>query len=240
MIFSQGQRSRQKEMLDAEDIPEVSLYKNLEELDKINAWLGGHQTTIRGIEKLAGRIPGKLTIADIGCGGGDTLEAIRKWAATKNITVKLIGIDLLQGAITFTEKKLNDPSVTLICGNALEIDPSLIKCDIAVCSLVLHHLYDEQLEQLLDKMHSIAKLGVVINDLHRHPLAYWSILILTRLLSRSELVKNDAPLSVKKGFSRNELDNLLRGIGFHFTLEWQWAFRHLAVIRKEGANGRNL
>ena len=54
-----------------------------------------------------------------------------------------------------------------------------------------------------------AKHGFFINDLHRHPLAYHSIRILTSLFSKSYLVKNDAPLSVLRGFKKKELEDLL-------------------------------
>jgi hypothetical protein len=74
--------------------------------------------------------------------------------------------------------------------------------------------------------------GFFINDLHRHPLAYYSIKILTRLFSASYLVKNDAPLSVRRGFTAKEWKVLLESAGIsRFRVSWKWAFRHLVVVR---------
>ena len=67
---------------------------------------------------------------------------------------------------------------------------------------------------------------MVINDLHRHPLAYYSIRLLTQLFSKSPMVKNDGPLSVLRSFQRKELSYLIKTTGFHsFEIEWKWAFR---------------
>ena len=75
-------------------------------------------------------------------------------------------------------------------------------------------------------MHENARLGFVVNDLHRHWLAYHSISILTRFFSRSHLVRHDARLSVAKGFSKQELQSIFRiPDGKKVTIDWRWAFR---------------
>jgi hypothetical protein len=43
-------RSTRKELLDAEDIPQQDLYRNLYELERINTLLGGHAVTIAGLK----------------------------------------------------------------------------------------------------------------------------------------------------------------------------------------------
>jgi hypothetical protein len=61
-------------------------------------------------------------------------------------------------------------------------------------------------------------------------MAWQSIRLLTGWFSSSYLVKNDAPLSVLRGFHRGEWQRLLRqaGIGA-YSLRWKWAFRWLIV-----------
>lgn len=76
-------------------------------------------------------------------------------------------------------------------------------------------------------------LGIVINDLHRHPFAYHSIKILTRLFSKSSMVKYDAPLSVQRAFTKKELVRLMENAGIeHYKIKWKWAFRWQIVIMK--------
>ena len=77
-----------------------------------------------------------------------------------------------------------------------------------------------------------SRSGFFINDLHRHPVAYYSIKLLSLLFSKSYLVKNDAPLSVKRGFKRNEIIACLANAGISdFSIKWKWAFRWLVIIK---------
>lgn len=74
-------------------------------------------------------------------------------------------------------------------------------------------------------------VGFFINDLHRHQLAYHSIKWLSRIFSKSYLVKNDAPLSVARGFTKSEWLSLIQSARISkFTIEWKWAFRWLIIV----------
>ena len=100
-------RSYEAELLDAEGIPKEDLYQNLRELNFINTWLGGHDITIAGLKHFLnaeGNFNIPITIADVGCGGGDNLKAIAKWARKKNLKVQLVGIDLKQDCVDFAKK----------------------------------------------------------------------------------------------------------------------------------------
>ena len=76
----------------------------------------------------------------------------------------------------------------------------LQKPDIIFSSLFCHHFSDDEVKDIIEWKYEYSKLGFFINDLHRHPLAYHSIRLLSQVFSKSYLVKNDAPLSVEKGF----------------------------------------
>jgi hypothetical protein len=98
--------------------------------------------------------------------------------------------------------------------------------DVIHCSLFAHHFYGEDLRDLV-RVLGQARKGFVFNDLHRNPLAYYGISILTRLFSRSYLVRHDARVSVARGFSRSELETLFLPLSeeFELDLRWKWAFR---------------
>ncbi len=106
------------------------------------------------------------------------------------------------------------------------------KPDIIFCSLFCHHFKEDELIEMFRWMSGNSVLGFFINDLHRHLFAYYSIRILTSLFSKSYLVKNDAPLSVLRGFKKKELSVLLDKAGIsNYTIRWRWAFRWLVIIR---------
>jgi hypothetical protein len=101
------------------------------------------------------------------------------------------------------------------------------------CSLFCHHLKDRELVELFEYMKA-APIGFVINDLHRHWLAYYSIKFLTRILNGSVLVKNDAPISVLRGFKKVELVRLLEEAGVkNFEIKWKWAFRFMVLSQSQ-------
>jgi hypothetical protein len=76
----------------------------------------------------------------------------------------------------------------------------------------------------------VSKYGIIINDLHRSTLAYSGIKILTTLFSKSEFVKNDGSLSVKRGFKKKELIRILDELNFNYKISYKWAFRWLVII----------
>jgi hypothetical protein len=86
------QRSYQKELLDRNDIPFEDIKRNMQELDFINRKLGGHDITLDGIIDLIKNqmnFNSKLSIVEIGSGGGDNLRAIRNWAERIHLPVQL-------------------------------------------------------------------------------------------------------------------------------------------------------
>lgn len=226
-------RSNEQEMLDKPGITRDALFQNLKELDIINRLLGGHRATLSGLRKLMRDKQRVYKIIDFGCGGGDALAAVGDWAAKSGFNVEMTGVDILPDAIEYARsQQCAQHNITFVAQDFQRFAYRPGDYDIAICSLFCHHLYGAELQGLIRIMTDIAGIGVVINDLHRHWFAYYSIRVLTVALSRSELVKNDAPLSVSKGFTKTELQALMDECGIkRYSIHWLWAFRYLALIR---------
>ncbi len=223
-------RKHTLELLDDPNIPAQDIYKNMQELAVINKLLGGHNITLKGIKQLIGAHK-KISICEIGCGGGDNLKAIYLWAQKNNIEVNLTGVDLNEHCLKIANEN-NFPAQWI---NA-NYNEHLIEYDIIFCSLFCHHFIDEELNTLLQHLKNKSKIGFVINDLHRNYIAYYSIKLLTKLFSKSYLVKNDAPVSVSNGFTKKEWTSiLLKNALSQAIVSWQWAFRHLIVGKHEQA-----
>jgi 2-polyprenyl-3-methyl-5-hydroxy-6-metoxy-1,4-benzoquinol methylase len=223
------QRSYQQELLDRKDIPFVDIARNMQELNFINSHLGGHNITIHGLQKILATSNHKrsLIVCEMGCGGGDNLQVIYDWCKKKNLEINTIGIDINPDCIEYAKKSTHIPSSKWIASDYKTASlPE--KPDIIFNSLFCHHFTDEEMIHILKWMNEHSKIGFFINDLHRHVLAFYSIKFLTQLFSRSYLVKNDAPLSVQRGFTRNEIEQLIHSAGIaDFDIEWKWAFRWL-------------
>lgn len=225
-------RSYQKELIDDLNSDGPELRQTLRELKTINRLLGGNHVTTDGIKKLlkAKRLH-KATIADVGCGGGDMIRVMENWSKKENIEAEFIGIDANPNTIKMAEINLKDLSnVTFETANVFDTESQQEQLDIITCTLFTHHFTDAELVQMFQSFRKKAKIGLVINDLHRHPLAYYSIKILTKLFSQSRLVKNDAPLSVLRSFYKTEISSLLLEAGWkNIKITWHWAFRWQVV-----------
>jgi hypothetical protein len=100
-------------------------------------------------------------------------------------------------------------------------------------SLFLHHFTEEEIFTLLNNFLNIVSYGIIINDLQRSVFALAGIKLLTFLFSKSKFVKNDAPLSVKRGFVRSDLITILNKLNISgYKIFWRWAFRWLIIIYK--------
>lgn len=224
-------RSNQKELLDRDDIPFDHIRQNMRELDIINHYLGGHRTTLRGLQSVLGPVAAStpLHIVEIGSGGGDNLRVIKQWANRTGREVQLTGIDINPDCVAYARSVKENEGICFVSGDYKEAVFDT-KPQVVFSSLFCHHFSNEELVPMLHWMKEHAEIGFFINDLHRHPLAYYSIKGLTRLLSHSYLVKNDAPLSVQRGFTRSDWERLFARTGIErYTCRWQWAFRWLVT-----------
>ncbi|HEY4110686.1 methyltransferase domain-containing protein [Puia sp.] len=223
-----SKRSYEKELLDGEGLPFPAIERNMLELDFINTWLGGHAISIQGLASFAhGRR--RLHICEIGCGGGDNLRVLDRWCKKRGIDVRVTGIDSNPHCIEMARQRWKGDNADWIHSDYRAVSFGGEKPDILFSSLFCHHFTDEELVPQLRWMDDQARVGWFINDLHRHPLAFHSIRILTRWFSASYLVKNDAPLSVLRGFNRQEWKRLLQQAGSGASIKWKWAFRWLVI-----------
>lgn len=234
-MLSFKQRSYKQELLDGTDIPFEAIKRNMQELDFINRKLGGHEITLDGIAELiknAMHFNNTLFVVEIGCGGGDNLRAIKEWANHTQLKVQLAGIDKNKECIVFAKTRKGNEKIDFIQADYKEVVFDK-KPDIVFSSLFCHHFTDDEVVPMLVWMKQNSAIGFFINDLHRHFLAFYFIKIMTTLFSKSYLVKNDAPLSVQRGFVKQDWKRLLAAAGEKkFTIQWRWAFRWLITCSK--------
>ncbi|GHA66620.1 methyltransferase domain-containing protein [Pontibacter akesuensis] len=228
-------RSYEPEIMDDLTISSDEMRQTLNELEVINNWLGGHKVILDALDKLvAEHKPQLLRIADIGCGGGDTMKNIARWARRKGVKVELVGVDANDFIVQYARNHCSEfPEIQVEQHDVFSDEFAREQYDVVVCSLFCHHFTDEQLVQMFRQLHQQAQLAVIINDLHRHWLAYYSIKCLTAVFSKSPMVQNDGPLSVWRAFKRPELERLVRDAGIStYKLRWMWAFRWQLLLHK--------
>ncbi len=208
----------------------------MRELNTVNTLLGGHAITIDGIIEFikANGSMNNISVCEIGCGGGDNLYAISKYCRKNNINASFIGIDIKPECIEFAKQQYPGLHATWITSDYFQVNFLHDKPTIIFSSLFCHHFTEPELVNMIGWMKKNSSKGFFINDLHRHSLAYHSIKLLTSLFSKSYLVKNDAPLSVARGFTMKEWDTVFASAGvYSYSIKWKWAFRHLIVFKHD-------
>ncbi len=222
-------RSAQKEIMDNVFINDESIDQALRELTVINRWLGGFSNSRKGVKALLNRVPAKkdISILDAGAGGCDLAAAISKLHPGIHITA----LDLNKRACEYVKRKY--PAASVVHGSVLEMPFEQQSFDIVHASLFLHHFTEKELSTVLLALYSRARLGVVINDLRRSLFAYFAIMLVTRLFSKSAMVKNDGPISVRRGFTRVELVRLCSALpSAIYSIRRTWAFRWQVCIMR--------
>src|SRR6476659_10124981 len=120
----------------------------MRELDTINTWLGGHEITIAGFCQLL-MDRKKISVCEIGCGGGDNLLAIYKWCCKNGIDIRLTGIDLNSACIAVAAARLPAAVTTLVTADYKTVVFENDRPDIIFSSLFCHHFTNEELVYML-------------------------------------------------------------------------------------------
>jgi 2-polyprenyl-3-methyl-5-hydroxy-6-metoxy-1,4-benzoquinol methylase len=222
-------RSEEKEIMDDLECNGWEVAQTLKELRTINRLLGGNNVTSSGLKILIENQQAQsLTIADLGCGGGDMAVHIKKWAVKNGLDLHVIGIDANPNIIHLAKEKVKKENISIEFKEGNVFDSEYIKepVDIQTCTLFTHHFTSAELVEILGNLKNKTRIGFVINDLHRNFFAYYSIKLLTYFFSRSRMVKNDAPLSVLRSFKKKDWEEILAASGIEkYKISWHWAFR---------------
>jgi len=98
-----------------------------------------------------------------------------------------------------------------VCGDAMALPFGDNTFDAVGCSLFVHHLEPEQIVHFAREGLRVARHAFLIHDLRRHPLH----LVLSYLgvpLYRSRLTRHDAPASVRRAYTVEEIRDILEPV----------------------------
>lgn len=171
----------------------------LRDLAQVNAWLRGYRPTFKWLNTFA-ESRGPLRILDVGCGDGDALRCIARWAKKKQISSRLIGIDLNPETVSIA-KEVTPPDceIEFVAANVFDDEPKQ-PVDLIVSSLFAHHLNDEEIVQFVGWMESHARLGWFVNDLSRAETPYRLFKLLAKAARWHRFVQHDGSVSVARSF----------------------------------------
>jgi 2-polyprenyl-3-methyl-5-hydroxy-6-metoxy-1,4-benzoquinol methylase len=184
----------------------------LRDLAQVNAWLQGYRPTFEWLNKIA-ESRGPLRILDVGCGDGDALRQIARWAEKKRIDVRLIGLDLNPETVSLaSEATPAECGIEFVAGNVFAYEPQE-PIDVIVSSLFMHHLNDEEIVRFIAWMERHARLGWFVNDLSRAVTPYRLFKLLAKAARWHRFVQHDGPVSIARAFRTEDWRRLCAAAG---------------------------
>ncbi|MNX19033.1 hypothetical protein D3C86_489440 [compost metagenome] len=233
-----AERAQEDEHMDDFSMGGEELSEALRHLRRLNTIFPAAGPILHGVDKLwkMKGSPSVLSILDVGAGSGDINNKLLRWADQKGISLQITLVDMTKEACDEARFLFrNEPRVKVQQGNVKELAEG--SADIVTASQFVHHFDGDELVDMVSHMLRASKFGVVVNDIHRHPVSYTAVWLMTRMISRNRYIRHDGPLSVAKGFKGRDWRELKTKLN-HDTMTYAWKplFRYCVVIPRSGSS----
>lgn len=233
--FSLKVRDRQPEIMDQPGLDRERHRHALKSLARINRCSGSARILWPAIAELKTTKP--VRVLDIATGGGDVPIQLWRWSQRQRLALEFSGCDLSETAVDHARStaRLAGADVSFFVHDVLR-DGVPQGFDAIICSLFLHHLAEDEAIELLRSMGQHARKLILVNDLARSRLGYFLAFAGSRILSRSDVVRTDGPLSVRAAFTPGEALELAQKAGLSGArVVPRWPCRYLLSWRRDDA-----
>ena len=218
------------------DLPDANpalLEDDLRNLRTINRYFGGIRAVRRHIRPLLGRVNGvsSTSVLDLATGSADHPLALVELGRRIGREIQVTAVDANPRMVDVSRRRTaHEPGITILEGDIRRPPWEDGSFDIVLCSLALHHCSDEEAREVVRNMVRLSRVGFIVNDLKRTRLAVGAAWCWTRLSTRNPMTRNDAVVSVWRGFTEAELRAIARDSGVRsFSLHREPLFRLVLV-----------
>jgi SAM-dependent methyltransferase len=202
-------RAQAEELMDAPDLDPAIYAAVLRDLSRVNGVTLAARPTLAFLDRLP-PTEAPLRILDVGFGDGDMLRRIARWGRRRGRAVTLVGVDLNPGSAPVARADTPpDMAIEWRTGDYADQPESW---DVVISSLVAHHMRRAELIAFLRFMER-ARIGWLVNDLHRHAFAYHGYPLLARAFGWHPIVRHDGQLSIARSYRPAEWPPLLAEAG---------------------------
>jgi 2-polyprenyl-3-methyl-5-hydroxy-6-metoxy-1,4-benzoquinol methylase len=211
------------EIMDDPGQSEADFAAALDGLELMNRLTFGHAPLVALLRRVAQETGARrLSVLDVGAGGGDALRAVARWGEREGVELDLWGLDRSPWAERFAMAR--GTKAGWITADLFDL-PADRRFDVVTCSLFAHHLEDPLLVEFLRWLPRHATRRWMILDLHRHWITWAGVWAGTRLLRLHPMVTHDGPVSVMRAFDRADWTRLIAAAGVEAKLRWVFPFR---------------
>lgn len=217
-------RSRETEWMDTAIVSDADYAGCLTDLAAVNTVTLARLPTLGFMARAVRRGGRQLRVLDVGCGGGDMLRRLRRWALRGGHRLDLVGLDLNpQGIAAARAATPAWMDIEFRCADAFA--PSDERFDVVLSALFTHHLDDAAVVEFVRWMDRRATVGWFVNDLHRLPVADWAFRGLSTVAGWHRFVRHDGPVSVRRAFTRADWERVLQEAEVSADVRWHLPFR---------------
>ena len=218
------------ELLDEDDALPSDVAASLADLRRINQWFGGTTTTISLLRRLADQCASpELSLLEVAAGDGFLPLTVQRSLAQQGIAL----------AVTLLDRQhshLHAATVAAVTGDARQLPFRNAAFDVVSCSLFAHHLEPDDLRQFVAEGLRVCRRAVLINDLIRSRL-HLALVYAGTPLFRSRLTHHDAPASVRRAYTIDEMYRILHGLpAAKVEIARHYLYRMGVLVWKEARN----
>ena len=203
------------------------------DLRRVNAWMRNHVTMAKVLQTAAnGQTPRQ--IVEFGAGDGRLLLRVARKISPRWRDTRAILLDRQKNVTTRTLTAFASLGwrVDTVKADVFDWLSAAAGLDIVVANLFLHHFADAKLEELFRAVADRARLFVAIEP-RRAPWPLFCCRLLW-VIGCNSVTRHDAVISVRGGFSGNELLTLWpMNKGWQLTERRTGFFSHLFVARRK-------
>ncbi|QQS45088.1 MAG: methyltransferase domain-containing protein [Acidobacteriota bacterium] len=229
-------RSSEPELIDGSDYSFEEYIDTLADLRRINRLLGGRSAMIRRLLPMILEIgKSEVSLLDVGTGSADIPLEIVNRARRHGIRVQFVVLDLNEvAALEARRLTAPCPEISVVRADALNLPFAAESFDFVLASLFLHHFENPSAVRLIKSFARVAGRAFIINDLRRHPIAYYSIRLLATVFTQNRLVRHDAAVSVLRGFIEPDITDISNRAGITLEIHRHFPYRYILIGRKPG------
>ena len=206
-------RNLRDELLDLDEASYEEVRGSLRDVKTVNRYLSGYRVLLYHIKKLLKSHRGNrpFRVMDAATGSADQPVALTRLARKMGVPIQITAIDINSKMLRLAKEEIQQyPEINLVQSDILALPFRDEAFDLAINNLSLHHFSWEKAVFIIKAIYNSARLGFLINDLHRSRIAHAAIFLLTRIFTRNRLTRFDAPVSVMNAFTPSEFRELAR------------------------------
>jgi len=221
------------ELLDDPRAAPEAVRAELRDIAVLNSLFGGVRAVVGALQPFfaTGASAGarEWTLVDVGTGLGDIPRAAARAARRHGITLRLVGIERNRAAARAARDLNGGLGLKSVLADGGRLPLASGSVDVAIASQVLHHLAPEVAVRFIQELSAVARRAVVIADLRRSRVAMAGVWLASFPLGFGAVTRRDAVLSLRRGYTRGELNTLLDAAGVKAVARYRPGFRVVAA-----------